>query len=117
MSMPDTLFPLANVSERNSTIGEEQAIEIWLARWLKVPRRELLARYGCDPRRIYEIWEGRRFIGSREKALKRLAELHWDLASSLDTSLHRRFPKSGAAPSQLALFDALDNIGGKPRRR
>jgi hypothetical protein len=34
MSMPDTLFPLADVSERNRAIGEEQAVENWLARWL-----------------------------------------------------------------------------------
>ena len=29
----------------------------------------LLARYGCDPRRLYEIWEEKRFAGSRDKAL------------------------------------------------
>jgi len=38
-------------------LGETDAVDIWIARWLRVRRKELVARYGCDPRRLYEIWE------------------------------------------------------------
>ena len=29
-----------------------------------------MRRYGCDPRRLYEIWEGKRFPATRAKALE-----------------------------------------------
>ncbi len=49
-------------------LTEADAIEIWIARWLRVPRKELIRRYGCDSRRLYEIWWGDRYPGSRAKA-------------------------------------------------
>jgi hypothetical protein len=38
-------------------LTETDAVDIWIARWLRIRRKALLARYGCDPRRLYEIWE------------------------------------------------------------
>lgn len=49
-------------------ITEADAVEIWIARWLRIPRKELMRRYGCDPRRLYEIWWGERFPRSKDKA-------------------------------------------------
>lgn len=49
-------------------LTEAEAIEIWIARWLRVRPKSLVQRYGCDPRRLYEIWWGERFPGSRAKA-------------------------------------------------
>lgn len=49
-------------------LSEADAIDIWLARWLRVPIKDLVARYGCDSRRLYEIWWGERFPRSRAKA-------------------------------------------------
>ena len=54
-------------------LTEADAVDIWIARWLRIRRKDLLARYGCDPRRLYEIWEEKRFAGSRAKALKLFA--------------------------------------------
>ena len=50
------------------TLTEAEAIEIWIARWLRIPRKELLARYGCNSTRLYEIWWGERFPASRARA-------------------------------------------------
>ena len=50
-------------------LTEDDAIAIWIARWLKIRPSVLVKRYGCDPRRLYEIWEETRFPGSRGRAL------------------------------------------------
>ncbi|MGE0765114.1 MAG: hypothetical protein AB7L90_01500 [Hyphomicrobiaceae bacterium] len=49
-------------------LTDADAVEIWIARWLRVRPKSLLQRYGCDSRRLYEIWWGERFPGSRAKA-------------------------------------------------
>ena len=51
-------------------LTQADAVDIWIARWLRIRRRDLLARYQCDPRRLYEIWEESRFPGARAKAIE-----------------------------------------------
>jgi hypothetical protein len=87
-------------------LTEADAIDIWIARWLRIRRKDLIDRYGCDPRRLYEIWEGRRFAGSREKAFAVFAEQHPGLAGRVDFGLHRRVPRGipTEADGQLDLF-------------
>jgi hypothetical protein len=87
-------------------LTEADAIDIWLARWLRIRRKDLLDRYGCDPRRLYEIWEGTRFAGSREKALAELHARHPGLAGRVDLGLHRRIPRAIPADLQGDLFQA-----------
>jgi len=84
-------------------LTEADAIGIWLARWLRVPQKVLLARYGCDPRRLYEIWEEQRFPGSREKALECLRQTYPAMTTRIDPGAHRRIPRS-PHPDQLTLF-------------
>ncbi len=96
-------------------IREPEAIEIWIARWLRVRRKDILARYGCDPRRLYDVWEGVRFPDSREKALIQFAERWPDLLDRIDPSPHRRLPRPGPDASQLGLFAELPR--GPSRRR
>jgi hypothetical protein len=79
-------------------LTEADAIDIWIARWLRIRRKDLIDRYGCDPRRLYEIWEGKRFATSRQKALALLAQQHPGSAGRVDFGLHRRIPR--AAPTQ-----------------
>jgi hypothetical protein len=86
-------------------LTEADAIDIWIARWLRIRRKDLIDRYGCDPRRLYEIWEGKRFAGSREQALALFAEQHPGLAERIDFGLHRRIPRSAPVEGQLELFD------------
>jgi hypothetical protein len=87
-------------------LTEEDAIEIWIARWLRIRRKDLMARYGCDPRRLYEIWWGERFPASREKAMALFRTRHPGLGDRTDYG-YRRIPRRATAPAgeQLSLFD------------
>ena len=75
---------------------EADAVDIWIARWLRMRRKELLARYGCDPRRLYEIWEEKRFAGSRDKAQALFAERYPGLVDRIDYGRHRTHPAQAA---------------------
>jgi hypothetical protein len=85
-------------------LTEADAVDIWIARWLKVRRRDLIQRYGCDPRRLYEIWQEDRFAGSRDKALEAFRTRFPGLTDRIDPGPHQRIPKS-PHPNQLGLFD------------
>lgn len=87
-------------------LSEADAVEIWIARWLRIRRKDLVARYGCDPRRIYEIWEGRKHPASRQKALEQFQRDYPSLMDRVDFGPHRRVPRAPDCPDQLSLFDA-----------
>jgi hypothetical protein len=87
------------------TLTEADAIDIWIARWLRIRRKDLLARYGCDPRRLYEVWEETRFPGSRAKAQAIFRERHPELVDRIDYGRHRRIPRGVPAELQPGLFD------------
>ncbi len=57
-------------SVQRRPLTENDAVDIWIARWLKVWRRDFIQRYGCDPRQLYEIWQEDRIPGSRDEALE-----------------------------------------------
>ena len=86
-------------------LTEADAVDIWIARWLGVRRKELIARYGCDPRRLYEVWEETRFAGSRDKARALFAERHPTLVDRIDYGTHRRRPRGVPEELQPGLFD------------
>jgi hypothetical protein len=85
-------------------LTETDAVDIWIARWLGIRRKDLVRRYGCDPRRLYEIWEGLRFAGARAKALEVFAVRFPSLLERVDFGPHRRIPRA-PHPDQLALFE------------
>jgi hypothetical protein len=107
--------PIAPVEPGN--INEFNAIDIWIARWLQMRRKDILARYRCDPRRLYDIWEGRAFPHSREKALAEFSKRFPMLSGSVDTSLHRRIPRPGPLPGQPMLFPELPEMTCRSKRR
>lgn len=88
-------------------LDEAAAVDIWIARWLRMRRVDLIRRYDCDPRRLYEIWEEKRFPGSREKALKRFRAEYPGLLDRVDFGTHRRIPRHPADEheGQLGLFE------------
>ncbi|WP_072396354.1 hypothetical protein [Hyphomicrobium sp. CS1GBMeth3] len=86
------------------SLTEADAIDIWIARWLKVRPIDLIRRYRCDPRRLYEIWQEDRFPGSRTKALAAFKARHPAFADRIDPGPHVRVSKT-AHPAQLSLFD------------
>lgn len=85
-------------------LSADDAVDIWIARWLRIRRKDLLERYGCDPRRLYEIWEEQRFAGSRERAVALFRERYPYLIDRVDYGPHRRLPRT-VHPDQLALFE------------
>lgn len=87
-------------------INSDDAVDIWIARWLNIRRVDILRRYACDPRRLYEIWQGDRFPESRERALKVFKQRYPTLLDRIDFGNHKRFPRAAKSPDQLALFDA-----------
>jgi hypothetical protein len=91
--------------EPKRALTEADAIDIWIARWLRIRRKDLLARYGCDPRRLYEIWEERRFHGSRAKALEVFRTRHPELTDRIDYGLHKRIARRPPPELQPGLFD------------
>ena len=75
-------------------LTQEDAVNIWIARWLKVRQKDLVRRYACDPRRLYEIWEETRFAGSRAKALEVFRARYPGLANRIDPGSHQRISKA-----------------------
>ncbi len=84
-------------------LTEDDAVNIWIARWLRVRPKDLVRRYACDPRRLYEIWDETKFPGARTRALKLLAERYPGVETRVDLGLHRRFSNT-PDPRQLTLF-------------
>jgi len=101
---PVVLLPVVRTTR--GPLTEADAVDIWIARWLRIRRKDLLARYGCDPRRLYEIWEEKRFPGSRAKALSVLNQRHPGLADRIDFGLHKPISRSIPPDLQPGLFDA-----------
>jgi hypothetical protein len=93
-------------------LAEADAVDIWIARWLRIRRKELLARYGCDPRRLYEIWEEKRFTGSREKARALFIERYPGLVDRIDYGRHRTIPRKPPPELQPGLFDSVERAEG-----
>ena len=85
-------------------LTEVDAVDIWIARWLKIRCRDLVRRYACDPRRLYEIWEGTRFPGARDKALELFRQRYPSLLDRVDFGPHHRISRT-PHPDQLGLFE------------
>lgn len=101
--MPIRSFTAASTHSARPSLTETDAVDIWIARWLKIRRRDLIQRYDCDPRRLYEIWQEERFAGSRAKALEVFLTRFPSLADRIDPGAHVRVPKT-PHPDQLQLF-------------
>jgi hypothetical protein len=84
-------------------LSEDDAVAIWMARFLRVRPKELVRRYQCDPRRLYEIWEEARFPGTRAKALALLNERYPGIEGRFDPGPHQRFSRA-PDPRQMDLF-------------
>ena len=82
----------APMTGKGGLLTEADAVEIWIARWLRIRRKDLIARYRCDSSRLYEIWWGKRFPASREKAAKLFRERHPGLVERTSFG-YRRIPR------------------------
>lgn len=92
-----------------SCFNNEQAKELWKSRWQRVPIKKLVAKYGADPRRFYEVWSEETNPGSRLEALSEFTLENPDLASAIDPQPHqsrlRVVPKPNAGGEQKSLFN------------
>lgn len=93
----------AAIEVSRRVLTEADAIDIWIARWLRVRRKDLIARYGCDSRRLYEIWWGDRFPTSREKAMH-LFEARYPALLDRTQFGYRRIPRKVEADGQMSLL-------------
>jgi len=93
------------VTPRRVRLTERDAIELWIARWLRIQRKELINRYNCDPRRIYEIWQGKKFPASRERAMAEFRARHPEFGERIDFGNHRVIPRTAGRDDQLQLFE------------
>ncbi len=84
-------------------LTEADAVDIWIARWLRIRRKDLVLRYGCDPRRLYEIWQGERFAAARDQALELFAQRYPGLIDRIDFGPHQRQART-PHPDQLSMF-------------
>ncbi len=105
MALAFVASPPPAVARRPLT--EADAIDIWIARWLRVRPKDLIRRYGCDPRRLYEIWGEERFPGSRAKALDAFRARFPRLIDRVDPGPHRRVSRA-PHPDQLPLFELFE---------
>jgi hypothetical protein len=85
-------------------LTEDDAVDIWIARWLNIRRADLVRRYACDPRRLYEIWAGERFPQARAKALEAFQTRFPGLMDRVDFGPHRRMSRT-AHPGQLSFLE------------
>jgi hypothetical protein len=84
-------------------LTERDAVDIWIARWLRIRQSDLVRRYGCDPRRLYEIWGEEKFLGSRAKALAEFEARFPTLTDRIDAGRHAKVTRANH-PDQLPLF-------------
>ncbi len=95
--------PTSASAVRARRLTELDAVNIWIARWLRVRRKDLMARYDCDPRRIYEVWSEAKFRGSKAKAWAIFTASYPHLVDRVDTGSHRTLSR-GLGEGQLSLF-------------
>ncbi|MFV0297001.1 MAG: hypothetical protein ACK5JT_12885 [Hyphomicrobiaceae bacterium] len=90
----------------SGVLTEKDAIEIWIARWLRVRPKHLAERYNCHAKRLYEIWWGERFPGSRRKAERVFRDRHPDCVERTGFG-YKRIPRVAADEErmQLKLFE------------
>ncbi len=104
--VPSQSHPLPPHKRANlRDMTEAEAIEIWIARWLRIRPKDLVARYGCDSRRLYEVWWSERFPAARGKAEAIFRERYPGLVGQTSFG-YRRIPLViGLEPgSQLDMF-------------
>jgi hypothetical protein len=104
-ALVDLAAPAPKAVAKSRVLNEADAVDIWIARWLRVRPKDLVQRYGCDTRRLYDIWWGKAFPASRARAQKLFAERYPE-ATERTVFGYRRIPRGTLHdPRQPGLFD------------
>ena len=105
MSLELNDTPQPSEARAVTRLGADDAVDIWILRWLNVRRKDILARYGCDSRRLYEVWWEERFVGSRKRAMALFRERYPALADQVDYGPYKRIARKSDEDRQLSLFE------------
>jgi hypothetical protein len=97
-----TVMPLAERPPVKA-LTEADAVDIWIKRWLRIRVTDIRKHYGCDSRRLYEVWEEKKFPRARVKAEVLFRERHPGIVDRIDYGAHVRISKVDD-PNQLGLF-------------
>ena len=89
-------------------LSESDAVDIWITRWLRVRRKDLILRYGCDPLRLFIIWGGKMHLASRKKALERFQSEYPSLMDRVDFGRHKSSLRSHDNPDQLFYLPRIE---------
>ncbi|MEL6748168.1 MAG: hypothetical protein AAGF32_00085 [Pseudomonadota bacterium] len=79
------------------------AVVIWIGRWLGVSTQRLARRYDVDRRRLYEVWTFARHPRAWDEARRLYGRLYPERVGRTDFGEHRRTGK-WAIPGQLDMF-------------
>lgn len=73
----------------NTRLTFDDAVTIWLRRWLGDEKQRIIIDLQQNAIRIYEIWEEKTFKGSREVAKRIFEEKYPHIVAKTDFSPHR----------------------------
>ncbi len=82
----------------------DDAVVVWIGRWLGVPTRRLARRFDVDSRRLYEVWMLRRHPQSFAEAKRIYRALFPQRLADTDFAEHRQ-RRRWSIPGQLDLFE------------
>jgi hypothetical protein len=102
--MPPTLVPVQAPKPAVKALSEADAIDIWIMRWMRIRVTDIRKRYGCDSRRLYEVWEQTKHPAARSKAEAKFRIEHPGIVDRIDYGAHKRVSKE-ESPDQLGLFE------------
>ena len=87
----------------------DDAIQIWIRRWLGDESQAIILHYKQNPLRVYEVWWEEKFIGSRITAMNLFKEKYPKLAKTADFSrlIKQRtvVSRKSVDPNQPSFFD------------
>jgi hypothetical protein len=104
MSSEPTLVPVQLPKPAVKALTEADAIDIWIKRWLRVRVTDIRKHYGCDSRRLYEVWEQSKHPAARAKAELLFRTRYPGIVDRIDYGAHRRVSKENHV-DQLGLFE------------
>jgi hypothetical protein len=74
----------------SNQLSSDDAVQIWIRRWLGHQAQDIQIDYRVSPFRVYEVWGEEKFRGSRGVAKREFLKLYPGLEQHVDFSPHRK---------------------------
>jgi hypothetical protein len=75
--------------DQSRQLSSTEAVETWILRFEGEHVTRICAKFDVNPYRLYEVWEQKKHIGSREKAQEIINRNLPDAASSIVLKIHQ----------------------------